>query len=217
MRLPRDGLATLTTDTSAIAHNVAPGRDRDRANSWPWSKRMVSDTAPSRSPKRPWQTAPRWLGVTSLTEAVALRNAGIVAPLLSWLNPVTADFTAAITHGIDVGVPDDQHLYAVAAAARATAGRPSACICNSMSAWPVTVAVRRRWGQVFAHARQLETAKNGRPLIQVVGVMGHLGCAEEPHDQCTDTSLATFEQGLREAWQAGLRPRWRHLAATGPR
>ena len=40
------------------------------------------------------------LGVTSLAEAVALRADGVGAPLLTWLNPVDADFGAAHTHDL---------------------------------------------------------------------------------------------------------------------
>ena len=36
------------------------------------------------------------LGVTSLAEAWPLRDAGLEAPLLSWLNPVDADFATAV-------------------------------------------------------------------------------------------------------------------------
>jgi alanine racemase len=32
-----------------------------------------------------------WLGVTSIAEAVAVRAAGVDAPVLSWLNPVDGD------------------------------------------------------------------------------------------------------------------------------
>jgi len=157
-----------------------------------------------------------WLGVTSVTEAVALRNAGIVAPLLSWLNPVDADFGLAIRHGFDVGVVDDQHLYAVAAASRARPGADPIRVHLQLDVGMARDGCSPAgWGQMFAHARHLETpVANGRPLIDVVGIMGHLGCAEEPHDECTDASLAAFERGLLEAEQAGLRPRWRHLAAT---
>src|SRR4051795_12373620 len=54
-----------------------------------------------------------WLGVTSLDEAWPLRDAGLTVPVLSWLNPVDADFGAAIAHEVDLAVPSLAHLAAV--------------------------------------------------------------------------------------------------------
>ena len=51
-----------------------------------------------------------WLGVTSIEEALPLRAAGLQAPILSWLNPVDADFGAAIGSGVDLAVPSREHL-----------------------------------------------------------------------------------------------------------
>lgn len=210
------GSATLATDAAAIAGNVAvfaaiaTGELMAvvKADGFGHGAVPVARTALA--------NGATWLGVTSLAEAVTLRNAGIAAPLLSWLNPITADFASAITHRIDVGIPHDQHLYAVAAASRAQVGGDPIRVHLQLD-----VGMARDgcspggWGQLFAHARHLETpAEEGRPLIEVVGIMGHLGCAEEPHDPCTDASLRAFQQGLLEAERAGLRPRWRHLAAT---
>ncbi|HET9420789.1 MAG TPA: alanine racemase, partial [Nocardioides sp.] len=42
-----------------------------------------------------------WLGVTTIDEAIALRRRGLSAPMLSWLNPVDADFGAAIAADVD--------------------------------------------------------------------------------------------------------------------
>src|SRR5690349_17783533 len=44
------------------------------------------------------------LGVTNLSEALALRAAGITVPILSWLNPSDSDFEAAIRGGVEIGV-----------------------------------------------------------------------------------------------------------------
>ncbi len=60
-----------------------------------------------------------WVGVTSLAEALALRRAGVLAPVLTWLDPVDADFSVAIGLDVDVAVPSLEHLAAVAAAAAA--------------------------------------------------------------------------------------------------
>lgn len=64
-----------------------------------------------------------WLGVSSISEAVELRRAGITAPILNvgWTMP--AEMSAAVAHDVDIAVFD---LAGVSAAARAArdAGRP---------------------------------------------------------------------------------------------
>lgn len=55
-----------------------------------------------------------WLGVTSTSEALALRDAGVTAPTLSWLHGPNDDFGKLINAGVDVGVSTTTHLHAVA-------------------------------------------------------------------------------------------------------
>src|SRR6188768_2148632 len=45
------------------------------------------------------------LGVTSIDEALALRDAGLTAPIVSWLNHPATDFTRAVNERIDIAVP----------------------------------------------------------------------------------------------------------------
>ena len=45
-----------------------------------------------------------WLGVADLDEAIALRDAGIDAPILAWLHDPDADFARAVRRNVDVGV-----------------------------------------------------------------------------------------------------------------
>ena len=44
-----------------------------------------------------------WLGVAHISEALALRAAGIEAPLLAWLHTPDSNFAAAVAAGIDIG------------------------------------------------------------------------------------------------------------------
>ncbi len=45
-----------------------------------------------------------WLGVALLEEAIALRTAGITAPILAWLVPPGSDFQSAVDNDIDIAV-----------------------------------------------------------------------------------------------------------------
>jgi alanine racemase len=51
-------------------------------------------------------------------------------------------------------------------------------------------------------------------LVRVVGMMGHLACADDPADPANAWGRTRFAWGLEVARAAGLRPAQRHLAAT---
>ncbi|QCW50244.1 alanine racemase [Nocardioides dongxiaopingii] len=146
-----------------------------------------------------------WLGVTSLDEALALRADGVRAPVLSWLNPVGADFTAAIGHQVDVAVPSAAHLAAVTRAG--VGARVHLHLDTGMAR---DGAAPSDWAALCRAARRAERAGQ----VRVVGVMGHLGCADVPEDPANAAARTVFAWGLGEARAAGLRPPLRHLAAT---
>jgi alanine racemase len=146
-----------------------------------------------------------WLGVTSVEEALPLRAAGLRAPMLSWLNAVDADFESAVAAGVDLAVPGLDHLEAIAR----TPGRArihlhiDAGMARDGAAPPT-------WAHLCRTARRAEQ----RGEVEVVGVMGHLGCADDPTDGCNATGRTRFAWALETARACGLRPAHRHLAAT---
>jgi alanine racemase len=150
-----------------------------------------------------------WLGVTSLAEALALRAAGLRAPVLSWLNPVDADHGAAAEADVDVAVPGAAHLAAVARAHRPGA-RPPRVHLHLDTGMARDGATPAAWEGLCGAARSLERAG----VVRVVGVMGHLACADVPSDPANAAGRAAFARGLATARAAGLRPPLRHLAAT---
>jgi alanine racemase len=142
--------------------------------------------------------------VTSLAEAVALRSEGIDAPLLSWLNPVDADFAAAVAHDVEVSVPSREHLEAVART-------PGAAVHLHLdSGMARDGAAPSEWADLCRAARRAER----QGLVRVVGVMGHLACADMPDDPANALGRARFAWGVETARATGLRPTHRHLAAT---
>jgi alanine racemase len=150
-----------------------------------------------------------WLGVTSIAEAMELRGDGITAPVLSWLNAVGGDFASALRHWIDVAVPSVEHLDAVVAAA-VTTGCTARIHLHADCGLARDGASSSEWPRLCAAADDAE--RRGR--IVVVGVMGHLACADDPHDPANLTGRRMFEQSVEIARAAGLRPQLRHLAAT---
>ncbi len=145
------------------------------------------------------------LGVTSLAEALALRADGIAVPILSWLNAVDADFGAAVEDDVELAVPSRAHLDAIVRVA------PRAKVHLHLDTGLARDgAAPTEWADLCRGARRAERLG----LIRVVGVMGHLACADTPAVQANARGRARFAWGVETARAAGLRPVHRHLAAT---
>lgn len=143
-----------------------------------------------------------WIGVTSLAEAVAVRESGVDVPVLSWLNPVDVDVRTAVRYGIDLSVPSLHHLAVIEQAG------PVRVHLQLDTGMARDGASPDSWLALMSAARRAELA--GR--IFVVGVMGHLPCADTPGANAA--GRRALLRGVEMARQAGLRPSVRHLAAT---
>jgi alanine racemase len=144
-----------------------------------------------------------WIGVTSLAEAVAVRESGVDVPVLSWLNPVDADVRTAVRYGIDLSVPSLHHL----AALERQAG-PVRVHLQLDTGMARDGAAPDEWLALMSAARRAELAGK----VSVVGIMGHLPCADTPGANAA--GRRALLRGVQMARQAGLRPSVRHLAAT---
>lgn len=148
------------------------------------------------------------LGVTSIDEALDLRAAGLDGQVLSWLNPLDAPYDAALAADVDLAVPSREHLDAVL---RVTTGqRPARIHLHLDTGMSRDGAEPSAWPSLCRAARRAERAG----AVQVVGVMGHLGCADDPDDGCNALGRRRFGWGVDIARASGLRPVQRHLAAT---
>lgn len=152
------------------------------------------------------------LGVTSIDEALALRAAGLRAPVLSWLNAVDAAYDVALAADVDLAVPSRDHLDAIARATRSPVAvhGPARVHLHLDTGMARDGAEPAAWPSLCRAARRAERAG----LVRVVAVMGHLGCADDPADGCNALGRRRFAWGLEIARGAGLRPALRHLAAT---
>lgn len=143
-------------------------------------------------------------GVTNLEEAFALRDAGFTERILSWLNPLDADFATAAERDIEIAVPGLAHLDVV----RAAPGlRVHLQLDTGMAR---DGASPEEWVAMCREARSAEEAD----VLSVVGVMGHLACADRPGDPANEAGRDRFAWGLRTAQELGLTPTDHHLAAT---
>ena len=145
------------------------------------------------------------LGVTSIDEARPLRAAGLTQRVLSWLNPLGADFAAAARLDIELGVPGLDHLHAITR--RAPGARVHLQLDTGMGRDGAEPA---QWDRLCRAAREAELGGQ----LRVVGIMGHLPCADRPGHAANARGRDRFAWGLRVARAAGLRPADHHLAAT---
>jgi alanine racemase len=146
------------------------------------------------------------LGVARLEEALALREAGISAPIVSWLNdPRSTDFQAAADADVEIAVPSLDHL--VELACTEGVARVHLHLDTGLAR---DGAEPTKWIELCRAAREAEFAHQ----LKVVGLMGHLGEAEDPGAPSNSVGRDLFEWGLDVARLCGLRPSILHLAAT---
>jgi alanine racemase len=196
---------TVTIDWTAVAANTRLLADRARgelmavvkADGFGHGSVEVATAALANGATR--------LGVTCLAEALPLRDAGLTAPILSWLDGPGADFSAAVNHDIELAVPDRAHLDAIARQAAGVRVHLHLDIGLARDG-----AAPADWPDLCRAAHRLER----QGVLRVVGLMGHLPCADDPAHPSNAVGRARFDRGVQIARAAGLRPVHRHLAAT---
>ncbi|MFK4731522.1 alanine racemase [Agromyces mediolanus] len=150
-----------------------------------------------------------WLGVASVEEALALRAAGIRAPVLSWLNPLDADLGAAIAAEVDLAVASPALLGAVSRAAILQRRRARVHLHLDLG-MARDGCPRGGWSALCELAHELER----QDAVRVVGIMGHLSCADVVGHPQTRLERQRFVNAVLAARRRRLRPAVVHLAAT---
>ncbi|WP_104042491.1 alanine racemase [Arthrobacter sp. ZGTC412] len=149
-----------------------------------------------------------WLGVAHISEALALRAAGIDAPLLAWLHTTESNFGAAVAAGVDIGC-SGWELDRIVAAAREQE-RPARIHLKVDTGLGRNGATLDTWDHLVGEAMEYQD----QGLLRVVGIFSHLAVADEPERPETDEQLAAFREALAVAEDAGVDPEVRHLANT---
>lgn len=149
-----------------------------------------------------------WLGVTDAGDAAELRDAGIEVPILAWLNPSGVDVTQAVADHVDIAVGSVEELRQLIADATvlgAGALRVHLHMDTRMSRGGVPL---EDWAEL------LRVARSGRGRIEVVGVMGHLPCADAADPAANAPAVLRTRQARDAVLRAGFGPLIVHLAAT---
>ncbi len=148
-----------------------------------------------------------WLGVAQLGEALALRDAGVTGPVLTWLSVPGTDFAGALARDIDVSASAPWVLDEIAAAARAT-GRTARVHLKVDTGLGRGGAFGPDWLTLVRHARPLEA----EGTVRVVGIWTHFAHADAPDHPTVLAQQVRFFEAVAEAEREGCRPEVRHLA-----
>lgn len=147
------------------------------------------------------------LGVTTITEALALRAGGIRAPILSWLNVLDADYGAAIDADIELGVSSIRQLGVIAESAR-RAGR-TATVSVKVDTGLNRNGVSDTEYPLFLDALSALAAER---VIRLRAMFSHLALADTPEHPANDRQRERFLSAVAAAKEFGLQPELVHLA-----
>ncbi|MDR0849394.1 MAG: alanine racemase [Propionibacteriaceae bacterium] len=132
-----------------------------------------------------------WLGVATVDEGVALREAGVALPILKLSGASAESVHAAIASGLTLTVGDEREV------------REAATAADSLG---VTADVHlkidtgmRRIGVAPQEASRLATLIESSPVLSLTGVFTHLAASENPaEDDFTASQLDRFDSAVAD-------------------
>ncbi|MFH1086361.1 MAG: alanine racemase [Chloroflexota bacterium] len=145
-----------------------------------------------------------WLGVACLGEALALREAGVTAPILNLGYTPPWQARSAVLHGVTCTVFSLEVARALARAA-ADLGRGAQVhlkIDTGMG----------RLGLLPDEAPEVARQIAALPGLELDGVLTHLSAADDPDLSYSEWQLDRFDAVLAALRAEGLAPRWVHAA-----
>jgi alanine racemase len=194
-------------DLTAIRHNVATLRSATSAELMAVVKADGYGHGLLPSARAALAGGASWLGVAFLEEAVALRDAGVDAPLLSWLAVPGERLVDGIVRNVDLSVNATWGLAEVVAAAR-QAGRPARVHLKVDTGLSRAGAATADWPDLVTAAAKAAAGEE----VEVVGIWSHFTYADAPDHPTNARQLAAFREALEIAARLGVSPQIRHLA-----
>jgi alanine racemase len=200
-------LAEIRVDLDAIRHNVALLRAGTTAEVMTVVKADGYGHGMVPVARAALDAGATWLGVCTLDEALALRDAGIEAPVLAWLLAPGLPLHRGVKAGVDLSVADTSLLAEMVAAAR-MAGRPARVHLK------IDTGLNRGGAKPADWVALVEAAAKAQAdgFVEVVGGWSHFATADEPGHAEIDAQLAVFHDALITASGLGVTPHYRHIA-----
>jgi len=146
-------------------------------------------------------------GLSTLEEAMALREAGIAAPLLLLGERQEAELSWSVEHDLPVCLNEANTARALARAAAARGKRVPVHvkINTGMSRYGV------RWDEALPLIEQICEEK----FLLLDGVMTHFAQSDETDKTFANLQVSRFEEVLRGLAERGIRVKYRHLCNSG--
>lgn len=146
-----------------------------------------------------------WLATALLSEAIALREAGVRERVLTWLNTYDDRFMECVSRDIDLAVNSVESAKAIANAAYNVDRRARVHV-------KVDTGLGRN-GVTFddLDALIVELQKQSESL-QVVGVMSHFAYADEPTNPTIAKQIQVFKDSVDKLEAAGFELEVKHLS-----
>ena len=147
-----------------------------------------------------------WLGTALLEEGIALRNGGIIKPIISWLTPLGEDFKTAINLDVDLSISSIELLNEIISVGKSINKVPRVHI-------EIDTGMNRggfgdEWGSLLPEiVRAVKTNE-----IKAIGIWSHFARADEPNEVMNKTQLDVFEQKVKQLNDAGVNLELIHIA-----
>jgi alanine racemase len=150
-----------------------------------------------------------WLGVAHIDEALALRAAGVTAPILCLMGVPHEAHEEAILAGIDLTAGSADHLARLAEAARRVA-RPARVQLEADTGLSRGGANLGHWPALVDAAAVAQAGG----LVEVTALWSHFACSDEPGHPSVDRQLGLFGEAIAIAGKAEVSPPLLHMANT---
>lgn len=192
-------LTAIRHNTGVMARLVAPARLCAVVKAWAYGH------DPVRASRAALAGGAEWLAVALVAEGVALREAGILAPILVLSEPPLDAMADVVAFNL---VPTIYTAAGLDAAVKAVA---------AAGAQPLTVHVKvdtgmHRVGADPAEAVALAVAAASRPELSLGGVSTHFAVADDASDPFTAEQIRRFAQVVDTLAKNGIRPPLVHAA-----
>src|SRR5579859_388269 len=194
-------LGAITGNARALCERVRPSQVMAVVKADGYGHGMVPA---ARAPLAGGRT---WIGTADLTEALALRAAGITEPVLCLM--AIGEPAEAIRAGVDLTAASVAVVTRVADAA-ARAGVTARLHLKADTGLSRGGATAADWPAVVDAALAAQAAGQ----VRVVGLWSHFACADLPGHPSVAAQLTAFGDAVAHAEKAGVTPEVRHIANT---
>ncbi len=147
------------------------------------------------------------LGVATVPEALALRQAGITAPVLAWLHPPGTDFAPALAADVQIGVSSARQVADLLDAVERT-GRTAEVTVKVDTGLNRNGVSAQEYPEVLTELARAAAAD----ALRLRGIMSHLACGDEPDNPVNDLQAQRFSSMIAEARRCGIEFEVAHLS-----